>query len=331
VFEFAYPWLLLALPLPLAVWWLFPPYREPVESVRVPFFHQISQAIGETPRSGAVIMRRTRLQWVVAPAVWLLIVAALARPQWVGAPIEKVEAARDIMIAIDVSGSMSTQDFTSITGQSISRLEAIKDVVGGFIDRRKGDRVGMIVFGSKAYVLVPFTQDLPAARTLLNGATVNMVGPQTMIGDAIGLTITAFEASKTKDRLLILLTDGNDSGSRMPPPKAAEIARQKGVKIYTIGVGDPKTQGDEKVDFDALRKISSTTRGQFFTAENRGALEAVYARIEELVPRKIASKSYRPKRDLYHWPLGFALGLMAAFFAIMALIELGQRRSRADA
>ncbi len=311
-------------PLPLLVWWLWPPHREPVSAIRVPFFAALSEASGESPREGSVVLTRQSLQMIVAGLVWLLLVVALAKPQWAGAPIEKTDAARDVMLAIDLSGSMDQRDFAGAEAEPSSRLDAVKHVVGAFIDRRHGDRIGIIVFGSKAYVQVPFTRDLATAKALLDATEVGMAGPHTALGDAIGLSIRTFEASEVAQRLLIVLTDGSDTGSRMTPINAAEIASRNGISIFTVGVGDADAEGEGRVDFATLEAIARRANGRFFTADDSQGLALVYARIDAMVPRETKTVSYRPRRSLVHWPAGAAaiLGILAC------LAMLGMRRMR---
>jgi Ca-activated chloride channel family protein len=317
--EFAWPWAFAILPLPLAAWWLLPPYRERRASVQIPFFARMAEATGQTPQPGAVILRRLPLQMIAAAVMWLLIVGALARPQWVGDPITHDISARDMMLAIDISGSMSQPDFKTPDQRTLQRLDGVKQVVDAFIARRKGDRIGLILFGTKAYVQAPFTQDLTTIQMLLGQTAVAMAGEQTAIGDAIGLAIKAFEASKAQQRMLILLTDGNDTASRVPPAHAAEIAQQRGLTIYTIGVGDPQASGENRVDLQVLRDVASTTGGQFFRAENGEQLQAIYADIDRLAPVKLQTETWRPKLPLFQWPLGAAVVLGLVLWALLLL------------
>jgi len=317
--EFAWPWAFVLLPLPLLVWYLLPPYRERRASVQIPFFARVAEATGQTPQAGAVILRRLPLQMIVAAVIWLLIVAALARPQWVGDPITREIAARDMMLAIDISGSMSQPDFKTADQRMLQRLDGVKQVVHAFIARRKGDRIGLILFGTKAYVQAPFTQDLQTIQMLLDQTEVAMAGEQTAIGDAIGLAIKAFDTSKADQRMLILLTDGNDTASRVPPAHAAEIARQRGLTIYTIGVGDPEASGENRVDLQTLRDVASTTGGRFFRAENGEQLESVYADIDKLAPVKLQTETWRPKLPLFQWPLGAAVVLGLVLWMLLLL------------
>ncbi len=317
MFEFDLPWMFVLLPAPLLVWWLLPAYRERQESVRVPFFEKVAAVTGVEPSRGGVLLRRSILQGLIAPLVWVLIVTALARPQYVEPPIEKIESARDLMLAVDLSGSMDTPDMLDAEGQRIQRLDAVKFVLDDFISRRKGDRLGVIVFGNQAFLQAPFTLDHDLVRALLKQTRPRLAGPQTMIGDAIGLTIKTFESSQAKDRVLVLLTDGNDSGSKVPPRKAADIAAGKDITIHTVAVGDPSSTGEAEMDLETLEAIANITGGTAFRADDREQLEEIYRRIDALTPIDIETVSYRPTRPLYHWPLGAAVVLTLLYHLIM--------------
>ena len=308
--EFAYPLALLAIPLPLLAWWLLPPQRERVSALRVPFFEQIAAAAGSEARAGAVILRRRWVQLLVAVLVWLLLVAGLAKPEWVGEPIVRVEAARDIMLSIDLSGSMDYVDFPGGDGTDVSRFMAVQRVVDRFVAEREADRIGLIVFGTKAYLQLPFTRDLDTARALVDLMDVGMAGPKTALGDSIGLAIRSFETSEVDDRLLILLTDGNDTASKMTPINAADIAKLNGVEIYTIGIGDTVATGEDRVDFDTLAAIARRTGGEFYNAEDEAALDAVYRRIDQTAAADVRTQSWRPRESLVHWPVGIAVILV---------------------
>jgi Ca-activated chloride channel family protein len=325
--EFAWPWMFALLPLPIVVWWLLPPYRARQASVQIPFFERLAAATGQTPQRGAVVLQRRATQMVVAILVWILIVAALARPQWVSDPLTHEVSARDLILAVDISGSMDQADFRSADGQILTRLDGVKRVIGDFITRRHGDRIALILFGTKAYVQVPFTQDLQTARALLAQTQVGMAGQQTAIGDAIGLAIKTFEKSTAKLRLLVLLTDGNDTASRVPPEHAADIARQNGVVVYTIGVGDPAASGENRVDLGVLQAVASTTGGQFFRAEDGAQLQAIYADIDRLAPAKLQTLSWRPKLPLFQWPLGAAVLLSLLLWLGLLTASLWGRRT----
>lgn len=326
-----YSWVLLLLPLPLLFRRWLPPHREVREAVRVPFMDRLVELTGEQPSPGAAVRRPRTSQRVLVLLVWCCAIAALARPQWVGDPITKTIPTRDLLLAVDLSGSMETEDFTDTTGQNVDRLTAIKEVLDDFLKRRKGDRVGLIFFGSAAFVQAPFTEDLDVCRALLDEAQARMAGPKTMLGDAIGLAMTVFERSDVKERVLILLTDGNDTGSRVPPQKAAEIAADRGITIHTVAVGDPEAASEEKLDEETLRAIGSATGGSYSHAGNREELEKTYQSLDALETRKAETLTHRPKRDLFHWPLGLLVALTLTFHAGMLAATGNRRRSVEEA
>ena len=324
--EFEYLWIFALLPLPLIVKWLFPVYQEWRESVRVPFFQVLVDLTGQTPAKGTVVLRRGLMQTFLTLVAWISIVTAMARPQWVEEPITQIQAARDLMIAVDLSGSMEAEDFTDAGGNKIDRLQAVKLVLDDFITRRKGDRLGLIFFGNAAFLQAPFTQDYDTLRLLLEEARVRMAGPQTMLGDAVGLSIKLFEESEIENRVLILLTDGNDTGSRVPPIKAAEIAKERGITIYTIAIGDPEAVGEEELDIESLQKMAELTGGSYFHANNREELEQIYQQLDRLEPEQFESLSYRPKRPLFHWPLSIFVVLMIGYHSLKAVGSLRKRQ-----
>jgi len=331
VYQLEYPWLLALLPLPLLVYWQLPPYKEEQDSLRLTFFHYISSTLGITPQPGAVIPKTSWLQKVLAPLCWCLIIVALARPQFVEPPIQKIEPGRDLMLALDISQSMETPDFRTPDGKRMRRVDAVKEVVSEFIDKRMNDRIGLIVFGQAAYPVTPFTFDHQACLKILGQTDAGMAGPQTMIGDAIGLAIKEFQKSEAKQRVLILLTDGNDTGSRMPPHKAAEIAAQNGITIHVVGLGDPHATGEDKVDYAALNDIAKATGGQVFHGENRVELEKAYATLDKITPQNFKTLSYQPKRELFMIPLAAALVLLTGYHLLMMIISLLMRMfSRRD-
>ena len=324
--EFAWPWMFALLPLPLLVWWLMPPYRARQASVQIPFFERMAAATGQTPQRGAVVLQRRKTQMIVAVLVWVLIVAALARPQWVGDAVTREVSARDLILAVDISGSMDQRDFRTADGQMLTRLDGVKRVVKDFIARRKGDRIALILFGTKAYVQVPFTQDLQTAVQLLDQTEVGMAGQQTAIGDTIGLAIKTLEKSTAQQKVLILLTDGNDTASRVPPEHAADIAQQNALVIYTIAVGDPSASGENRVDIATLKGVAETSKGKFFRAEDGAQLQAIYAEIDALAPAKLQTLSWRPKLPLFQWPLGAAVVLALLFWlGLLAASERGRK------
>ncbi|MEM6774868.1 MAG: VWA domain-containing protein [Pseudomonadota bacterium] len=316
--EFAYPAALLALPLPLVVWMFAPPHRERVSALRVPFFQSIIAETGIEARAGAVILRRRRVQSIAALLVWTAIVVGLARPEWVGEPITRSEAARDIMLAIDLSGSMDYRDFPGVDGEPVSRFDAVQQVVDRFVADRESDRIGLIVFGDKAYLQLPFTRDLRTAGGLVGLMEVGMAGPRTALGDAIGLSIHAFESSAVDERILVLLTDGSDTASQMTPINAADIAALRGVEIHTIGIGSEEATGEDRVDFAALQRIAKRTGGRFFNAEDQAGLAAVYREIDAATRAEVLTQSWRPRDPLVVVPSGVALALIGLVYVVLA-------------
>jgi Ca-activated chloride channel family protein len=331
VYAFEYRWLLALLPLPVLVWLVFPSYKEEQSSVRIPFFRLITAATGLKAAAGAIVPRTNWLQKAIAPLCWGLTVVGLARPVFIEPPIQRIQPARDLMLALDISQSMETPDFISPEGKRITRIDAVKQVVDGFIERRTGDRIGLIVFGAAAYPQVPFTLDHATCRALLKETQAGMAGPQTMVGDAIGLAIKEFQNSEAQERVLILLTDGNDTGSRMPPAKAAEIAKDNRVKIHTIAIGNPKATGEDKVDVGLMRTISGTTGGQFFLGQDQQQLAEVYATLDRITPKNYKTQSYRPKRQLFMYLLAAAILLLIGYQLVMfiwtGILALTARRS----
>jgi len=332
MWQLEHPWLLVLLPLPLLVWWLLPPYGERTRAVRVPFFEDVTKATGQTPARGAVVLRGNWLRRVLAPVCWALAVLALAGPQRLEPPIERTESARDLLLAIDLSGSMATPDFLDPQGQRIDRLSAVKSVVDDFIARRKTDRIGLIVFGTNAFPQAPLTLDHVAVRELLDELRVGMAGEQTALGDAMGVAVKMTEHSRQRERVLILLTDGNDTAGRLPADKAAEIAKANHIVIHTIGIGDPNAKGENRVDLDALKRIAAATGGRSFRGENREQLADIYALLDRMTPSKVKHSVYRPKLKLYYVPLGAALLLMVIYHLLMltVLSPLARRRAAAS-
>jgi len=309
-----WPWLLLALPLPLLVRWLLPA-QAPVQqaALKVPFLDDLG--------GNSNMTMAAEKQWplILASIAWVLLILATCRPQWLGEPIEQAISGRDLMLAVDVSGSMDKQDFV-IGNRRIDRLTATKQVATDFIERRAGDRIGLILFGTTAYVQTPLTFDSKTVSTLLNEAFIGITDdkPATSIGDAIGLAVKRMKDEKANSDVLILLTDGANTAGEISPLQAADLAASHNLKIYTIGIGADEMIvrsifGSQKVnpsvdlDEKTLTEIAKKTGGKYFRARNTQELEQVYQLLDKLEPVEKDKQYFRPMSELYPWPLALAL------------------------
>ena len=324
----AYPGLLLLLVLPwLTRRWL-PDYQESRPALKVPFLDRLAEASGQTPGPGSALLSGHRGQKILLLIAWVLLVVALARPQWLEEPLVEERSLRDMLLLVDLSASMQATDFTDDAGRSMDRLTAVKQVLDSFLQQRQGDRIGLIFFGSAAFVQAPFSDDLETLRELLDEAQVGMAGPKTVIGDALGLALNLFETGDIEERVVILLTDGNDTGSVIPPEQAAIIAADQGVVVHVVGVGSDTIQGEQPLDERTLREIARVSGGQYFKAEDSQGLALVYQTLDELTPQKVESRSFRPKRELYHYPLAAVLLLLVAYHLVLALVYSARREYR---
>lgn len=310
---FLYSFAFLLLPLPALVRWFAPPRSESFPAVRVPFMARLAAA-GSTRATRQI---QTASSLIVPAIVWGLLILALARPQWLEAPIERTVPTRDLLLLVDLSGSMDNADFQNENGESINRLDAAKQVLAEFLNRREGDRVGLVVFGNAPFLQVPFTTDLALCTQLLEETQVGMAGPRTAFGDAIGLGIRLFEESDAPQKTIIALTDGNDSASQLPPVEAARVARDNEITMYAVAIGDPTTVGEEKIDEPAMRNVAEVTGGSFFLALNREELTGIYEQLDAIETVDVKTESYRPRRDLYFWPLAVALLLSIVSHAMV--------------
>lgn len=323
MFEWANIWVFWLLPLPLLVLFLVPAVKKRRNALASPFFDRLVKASGQKPHRGVGIARRQVTALIVLLLVWVLVLAALASPQLVGEPEKKIKTARNMMIAIDISGSMTTADW-QLEGKRATRWEAVKSVMDNFIQRREGDRLGLLFFGSQAYLQTPFTQDLQMVKNMLDEVEVGMAGQKTAMGNAIGRSIKLFEADSTDKRVLILLTDGVDSGSEINPVQAARTAAIDSIIIYTIGIGDPDA-GLFDLDERTLKIIAKESGGKYFRAIDSEALEEVYSTIEQLEPIEYEDESYRPVELLYYWPLAGAFILAVLHQFISGIVSIIKR------
>lgn len=311
-----WPWALAALPLPIAVrYGLKPLPRSANGALRVPFFSRL-------PGAGQGAGRLRSKEWLrlaSATLIWLLLVVALARPAMVGPEMPLPAEGRDIMMAIDLSGSMGREDF-SASGRAVTRLDVVKAAADDFISRRKGDRIGLILFSDRAYVQAPLTPDRDVVRTLLDDAQVGLTGTETAIGDAIAVAVKRLKDRPAPERVLILLTDGANNAGVLQPLRAAELARDLGVRIYTIGVGADRmvvngafgrqvVDPSQDLDEATLTKIAEMTGAQYFRATDVAGLADVYRAIDRIEPVADDPALVRPTVSLFYWPLGIALAL----------------------
>jgi len=305
----AWPWLLLALPLPLLMrWW--PMRAQDGAALRVPYAVDTLQALagtagGHRPGVGRVLL------WLA----WACLCVAAARPQQLGEAVTPPHQGRQMMLAVDVSGSMGEPDMR-LGNQVVPRLTAAKAVLADFLDRRVGDRVGLLIFGDRAFTLTPLTTDLTSVREQLDGSVVGLAGRETAIGDAIALSVKRLREQPQGQRVLILLTDGVNTAGQLEPLKAAELARAEGVRVHTVAFGGsgairffglPVPTAEDPIDEQTLRAIATETGGRFFRAYNTEELAGIYAELDRLEPVIAAGPAVRPKIERYPWPLAAAL------------------------
>ncbi len=337
-------YLVLLFPLPWILRALLPKASGSTGSMlKVPFFEDIREVAGQRHTRSTKKPLGFRLTLL---AIWTLLVIAAANPQYIGEPIAINSEARDLMLAVDVSDSMRTRDLR-IKGERVDRLEVVKAVLKEFIKRRQTDRLGLIVFGDRAYLQTPLTFDNKTLGTLLDETFIGIAGPRTAMGDAIGLALKRLQDRPTQSKVLILLTDGQNTAGEIDPITAAQLAAEKGLKIYTIGVGADEivTQGifgfgarrlNPSADLDekTLIQIAKLTGGEYFRAKNTEQLRRIYELLDELEPAQADAETFRPIRSLFYWPLGLALvlvGLMSLHaIARSQLNELQARKQFSD-
>lgn len=308
-----WPWVLLLLPLPLLVWYFVSPAHPRFgPALRLPFYQELVDLEQQYAKVN-------NWYWWLAVIAWVLLVIAAARPQWLGEPIDLPMSGRDLLLAVDVSGSMQQQDY-SVDNENVSRLDVVKMVAGRFIERRDGDRLGLILFGTRAYLQTPLTFDRATVQTMLQDAVIGLAGRDTAIGDAIALAVKRFLAMSQDERVLIVLTDGTNTAGTLAPLEAAKLAAQAKVRIYTIGIGGGVVgmntpfgflrQQASDLDPETLKAIAKITGGRFFQATDTAQLEAIYAELDRLEPAIRDTRRFRPLQSLFMWPAGLALLLV---------------------
>lgn len=334
MFDFYWPWLALLLPLPFLIRRLVPLAAKKACSgapeLRFPALERLKKAF---PLFYQTAERSQLPFFLLLSLFWVFLVLALMQPEWVNQFRQVKNEGYDLMLAVDISGSMQAVDF-STQSRTISRLDAVKDVVGKFVLGRQGDRVGLVTFGDSAYLHVPLTLDTVAVSRMLNDTVSGMAGNATAIGDAIGVSVKTLRERPDGSRVLILLTDGEDNSSNIPPLEAAKLAQKYGIRIYTIGVGRNGTvpfptqfggyaMAQVSIDEDLLKEIASLTGGQYFLATDQKALASIYRQIDQLEKTEANETLFFIREPLYQYPLAAAMGLLL----VLSLYQLFSRRN----
>lgn len=306
MFEFHWWWMLFALPLPLIIYF-FAPAHQSRTAITLPTL----------PEQGAVPKTQNLILKILAVLIWISLVIAAARPVWYGEPIEFQPKHRDMMLVVDLSGSMAQEDMKTQDGY-IDRLSAVKQVLNHFITERKGDRLGLVLFADHAYLQTPLTLDRKTVQQQLNRAQLNMIGTQTAIGEGIGIATKTFIKSEAKQRVMILLSDGGNTAGVIEPLEAAKIAKENNTIIYTVGIGagEVKVKGffgtqtvntSQDLDEKTLTEIANMTGGQYFRARDKDQLDKIYQTINKLQPVANATQTWRPQSEWFTYPLALAL------------------------
>lgn len=324
---FDYPWALLFAPLPLLIFFSWPRARQQQAALYVPFFEEFA-----ADKTSATRRVQKRGRFALLSIWWLLLVASACGPHWIGDEVALPASGRDLMLAVDLSGSMKIPDMV-IGNERVQRIVAIKTVVEDFIKHRKGDRLGLIVFGTNAYVQAPLTFDLNTVENFLRESQIGFAGEETAIGDAIGLAIKRLRDRPGDRHVLVLLTDGANTAGNVLPAAAAKLAAENRITIYTIGIGADeliipgpfgnsfgarRVNPSQDLDEESLQHIADTTGGRYFRARNPEELAGIYTLLDQLEPITDKSQTYRPQRALFYWPLGAAF-LLSALMALRGL------------
>lgn len=340
MFDFHWPWAVVLLPLPLLLPYLWPrpgavqDQQRELQGQRQTLLHPRLDAL-----QAAYQARRPRLAvgtWVyrsILALLWLGLVAALMRPEWLTPYTEISSPGYDLLLAVDASHSMDALDFT-VQGRQVTRMQVVKGVMGRFVERREGDRIGLIVFGSQSFMLAPLTTDRHAVQQLLDGLVAGIAGQGTALGDAIALGVKKLRDRPPQSRVMILIADGDSTSGSFAPGEAAGLARQAGVRIYVIGVGSTaakipiaedgaiKFRDDLTLNETTLQAIATGSSGAFFRATDTRALEEISARIDQLEKTQAQARTALIPQPLFRWPLGLALLALLA----LGLFPEGRRR-----
>ncbi|XQW85947.1 vWA domain-containing protein [Thalassotalea piscium] len=307
-------WVFIILPLPLIIYWL------PAKSYKEPASLKMPMLIPGVKAQAVSNSKRKTPRWLLA-IIWILLVLSASQPQWLGEAINIPTEGREMMLAVDLSGSMQVEDM-NLNGRTVNRLDMLKSLLGEFIDRRVGDRLGLILFGDDAYMQTPMTYDRNTVQQMLDETVLGLVGKQTAIGDAIALAVKRFDEKKESNRVLILLTDGQNTAGKITPDEALELAVAKKIKIYSIGIGadvmiqkslfgSRRVNPSSELDENTLKRLAEQTQGKYFRARSSEDMSQIYQLLDELEPVEQEQQQMRPLTALFYYPL--ALALVIAF------------------
>lgn len=319
--SFAWPWLIALLPLPVIIYFL--PAKKSTDQQSA----LIMPSLINVPSSTVSEQKKRKSPLILLSVCWILFVLAMSRPQWLGEAVDIPSEGREMMIAVDLSGSMEIEDM-ELNGRNVNRLQMLKVVLGDFIEQRVSDRLGLILFGDDAYMQTPMTFDRKTVKQMLDESELNLVGRKTAIGDAIALAVKRFDAKKESNKVLLLLTDGQNTAGKITPEQALELAIAKDITIYTVGIGaDSMIQqslwGSQRInpssdlDEDSLSNIANKTGGRYFRARDSQSMSDIYALLDKLEPIKQDQQQMRPLSALFYWPLGFAA--LLSFFYLLSI------------
>lgn len=321
MFELDLPWILLLIPLPLVLWFLLPRVALQLPAaLKVPFFNAMT---GIAEKEKHSLIKQTRLSFLLL--IWSLLIFALAGPRWVGEPRPLTREGHNIMLALDLSPSMAVNDMF-LNNRPATRLNVVKHAANRFVQNRVNDKIGLIVFGERAYLQTPLTYDHRNVLDRLKDATAGLAGKSTSIGDALGLAVKHLQNVPDKGRMIILLTDGANNSGVLAPLKAAELARDDKIKIYTIGLGsevDTHTfngmflsmNAAADLDEETLTRVAKMTGGRYFRATDMKSLQSIYQTINRMETVSQDQATIRPQHDYYPWPLALAWGLFMYLLA----------------
>ncbi|ALO46488.1 vWA domain-containing protein [Pseudohongiella spirulinae] len=324
--EFSWPWVFLALPLPLIIYWLVPRAPRQDAALRVPFYRQLVQLHTDSSHQ----YNKNLFLLIACALIWLMVVIASSRPQWIGDPVQIPTTGRDMMLTLDMSGSMEARDMF-LNNTQLSRFQVMKAVISDFVEKRTGDRLGLTLFAAHAYMLTPMTYDLATVQQMVDELEIGMIDESaTAIGDAIGLSIRHLRQQPENNRILILLTDGINNAGELTPLQAAQLARTEGIKMHIVGVASDQfaqrsmfgTRASgalvSEIDDETMAEAAEMTGGLYFRARTLEDMISIYDELDQMEPIEQDEQTYRPETQLFHWPLGIAL-LLSFLLALSAM------------